>query len=399
MSQTCPVFGDLPYANLNGLPPLPLCCNPANCYPQCQTPQYTTKTIGKRSICQILPPAPYDESFILVNLPLIASLLITAIPRYFFCLLYDVGLALYNIASDADTFLASLLDLMLAPFVGFAEGASYGGCYVIRDIINFFSGIPNQPPPTNLCPFQYTLNTGVQNTLELIGFAIGSIFGLIDTLIGFLINGIGIALCFLTNLSIKIGICFHAGPFGVNLTGKLTPFFFLNVLNFMNCGCVLGQLGLCPVYNAVIGNCQTEGKGCPVTNTGCPGVSQSSNACLDCQNQCFNTAYEIVNAQQEYCTLCYQACQDSCNGSQDCISECQNLLNQCNNCVNNLSACLYNQCNEIYGQCYANGGQPPSNCNPQQSQCNPVVCCFTETSFFTCPYMNYNCPTGSNNDG
>ncbi len=394
-AQTCPVYGQLNFPNFQGLPPIPLCCNPSKCIPQCVVPQYTVVQPGKRSLCQLIPEAPYNESFILANLPLLTFLLITAIPRFFFCLLYDVGLTIVNITKDVDKFIASLLDILVAPFLGFADGASYGGCAIIEDIISFFTGGPKIPPPSNQCPFRYTFNTTLQNTLELIGFAIGSVFGLINTFIGFLIDGVGIALCYLTNLTINFGVCFDVFGIDFNLTGSVSPFTFLNPLNFMNCACVLGQTQYCPTINAVIGNCPPSVPSCTITNAGCPGVPTPFSQCIDCDSQCLQDVYTLTQAQQNYCNQCYQSCKACCNGNEDCINSCQQAWGQCNNCVSQLASCLQGQCAFDFIQCLPNNKPPPNGCNPNVDYCEPSTCCFPDTDYFSCPYSNYGCATGS----
>ncbi len=395
-SQTivCPTYGKLPVANLKGLPPIPLCCNPLSQYPQCQTPTFQVQGIGKRSICQILPPAPYSESFALVNLPILLFLLITAIPRYFFCLLYDVGLAIYNLTQDVDEFIASILDLLLGFFIGFAEGASDGGCIIIQSFASLFSNVHITQFTNNACPFTYTLSVPLQQTLESIGFAIGSIFGLINTFFGFLLDGLAILLCYLANLSITFGVCFSV--LGIQLGGTITfsPFSFLGLLNPFNCGCLLGQMGLCPNLSLIIGNCQSNQGPCTVTNSGCSNLGTQVTNCQNCYNNCQQQVQSVTQENEQTCDTCYQNCLQYCKQQYgqtsqtiteqsgetvtistgvsytECVQQCQQGFQQCESCANQIAQAGYNSCQQYLNECYQNGGQPPSNCNPNFSGAN-----------------------------
>jgi len=386
----CPTYGYLTVANLKGLPPIPLCCNSLSQYPTCQTPTFQVQGIGKRSICQILPPAPYSESFALVNLPLLLFLLITAIPRYFFCLLYDVGLAIYNLTQDVDEFIASILDLLLGFFIGFAEGASDGGCIIMQTIASLFSNVHITSFTNDACPFTYTLSVPLQQILETIGFAIGSVFGLINTIIGFLLDSIAILLCYLANLSVTFGVCFSI--FGVQLGGvyTLTPFSFLSLINPFNCGCILGQMGLCPNLSLVIGNCQYSQSPCTVSNSGCSNLGTQQTNCQNCYNTCEQDLNSIVQDNQQACDTCYHNCLQYCqeqyggsggtegssnnnnNGTQytQCVIQCQNGYNQCESCVQQYANTGQSSCQQLQTQCYQNGGQPPSNCQPNLNSVN-----------------------------
>jgi hypothetical protein len=172
---------------------------------------------------------------------------ITAIPRYFFCLLYDSALAIYTVAKDTNRFIESIIDLTLAFFLGIAEGASIGGCIVMSFILSFFGIHLNIQPQYDICPLKYTFNTGIQTILTEIGFALGVPFGLINLLIGVLLDVLGILGCIFTNLTIGICVGFTIPliftSYTVSFSASISPFTFLGGLVPFNCGCILGQLG------------------------------------------------------------------------------------------------------------------------------------------------------------
>ncbi len=380
MVKACPVYGDLNYPNFNGLPPIPLCCQPLSSYPTCETPTYQVPSISKVHICELLPDVDYTPQYILVNLPILTFLLITAIPRFFLCMLYDVGLAINNVVSDTDKFMASLLDIGLAPFIGFAEGASNGGCNVLQGIISLFSKAKIPSFQNNKCPFTYTFNTTLQETLETIGFALGVPFGLINTLVSFVIDMLGVLQCYLVNLSITIGVCL--GPFSASAT--VTPFSFFSRFLLFNCACLLGQTGYCPNVQWLIGWCTGTPSPCPVTNSACSNVTTTTNKCQECYNSCEEQATQEITELNNYCTNCYANCVEYCDQYESstpaCYNECSKSLNECDQCVNSEASQIHDACTSYAIQCYAEECTPPQSCAP------PTVppCSFPSTKYFTC---------------
>ncbi len=403
--QICPFYGNLPNANPSGIPPIPLCCNPFQQIPQCQTFKFANIENKQPKICNIIPEAPYTESFVLVNLPMLLFSILTAIPRYFFCLLYDFALIIYALSKDANRAIESILDLLLAFFLGIAEGASVGGCIVISYIFSFFGVHLNIKPNYNICPYKYTFNTGVQTTLTEIGFALGVPFGLINLLIGLLADIAGIFGCFLTNLTIGfcVGFSIPLGFTSINISfsQKFSPFTFLGGLIPFNCGCILGQLGVCPYLGINLG-CSAGQNTCAVTNSNCPNLAKATTSVSQCQtslstcenavstyqsnqlsqistqtSQCISTCstnYSTCLSQASTCestciSNCTVNCATSCseqyapvlsncnsgcqNCYQNCLSGCQNTFSQCSTeCSTNQSTCDNDALNE-YNSCVA----------------------------------------------
>ncbi len=370
-SYTCPVYGNLPYANLKGLPPFPICC-----FGQFGTSCQPIKPINLEKeelcICDILPmPEGFDLSYLLVNLPVYLALLISAVPRWLACLIYDVGIATRGIVLSIDELISGLLDLFLALFIGFAEGASVGGCYVLAQIANFLFHTNIQLPPIgNHCPFCYTLNQGIQNTLEEIGFALGVPLGLINVLISFLLDSVALILCYLSNLTINFGICIWLFSFQFSLS----PFSFLSAITPFNCGCILGQLGVCPVINLVYG-CSTSAN-CEVTNSNCSclAIQSSGNqqelACQSSLNSCVSTVSQWASTQLSECKQNYAEALSSCSTS---LSTCLSNASTCystsiNNCKTNYNNCM-SQASTCLQKCLAKASTSLQECLSNASTC------------------------------
>ncbi len=413
-TYTCPVYGNLPHSNLQGLPPIPLCCFSQNHRP-CRPIKPINLEKEELCICDVLPvPEGFDLSYLLVNLPVYLALLISAVPRWLACLIYDVGIALRGIVSSVDELISGLLDLFLALFIGFAEGASFGGCYIVSQIANFlFHADIKLPKFGDNCPFCYTLNQTLQGTLEQIGFALGTPIGLINLIVGLLLDSVALILCYLSNLTVNFGICIWLFSFELSFS----PFSFLSAITPFNCGCVLGQLGVCPVLNLVYG-CKTSAN-CEVTNSNCPCLTTQGSgnrgyiACQNSLNYCVSTVSQWASTQLAQCrqnyadavascstalstclstaTSCYDTAVNNCQTNySNCVSQASTYLQNClagastslQDCLANASTCLQN-CQDNCSNLYGNDPTALANCYAQCQQNYATSVQYCESQYAT----------------